>query len=304
MSQLIKALLFATGGLVAYKLLKDYSTPSLPDYYRDKVAVVTGGASGIGKAVVAQLVGLGANVLVVDYNEIALAQLQEEIPPVATLAMNLLSDEAPERILSEACEQFGKVDLLFNNAGIIVLGSFWDMSVSSIERLVNVNLVAQIRMTHTFLPYFLDRRSGVIAYTGSLSSHVYSPSHSVYTATKGGLNNFVAAVRRELPINSGVQLSIIHPNVTATNLSDEKLFDMIKDFISLESSEEVASALLNGIVRKDKEIFVRIRDEAYKWIERLAPEYVDGEFRKLLAVDPTRKPYSNLELAPVNNNEE
>ncbi len=301
MNQLIKALLLATGGLVAYKLIKDYSAPNLPDYYRDKVAVVTGGASGIGKAIVAQLVGLGANVLVVDYNEIALAQLQEELPPVATLAMNILEDDAPEKILAEACQQFGKVDLLFNNAGIIVLGPFWDMSVSSIERLVGINFIAQIRMTHTFLPYFLDRSAGVIAYTGSLSSHVYSPSHSVYTATKGGLNNFVAALRRELPANSGVQLSIIHPNVTVTNLSDETLFNMMSHFISLESSEEVALALLNGIVRKDKEIFVRLRDEAYKWIERLAPEYVDGEFRKLLAVDPTRRPYSKSELLPLNN---
>ncbi|KAF0212772.1 MAG: hypothetical protein FD167_5310 [bacterium] len=295
MNQLAKALLLAAGGVLAYSLVKKYSIPSLPDYYHGKTAIVTGGASGIGKAIVEKLVGLGAKVLAVDYNEQALAQLQEEIPSIKILPIDLVSDEAPQKILDKACNIFDSVDMLFNNAGIIVLGPFWEMSTSQIERLIAVNLVAQIRMTHTFLPYFLDKHSGVIAYTGSLSAHVYSPSHSVYTGTKGGLNNFVAALRRELPNNSGVQLTIIHPNVTATNLSDEQLFNMIKNFISLESSEEVALAFLIGIARREKEVFVRIRDEAYKWAERLAPEYVDNQFSKLLAIDPTR----HLRLAPV-----
>lgn len=296
MNQLAKAILLATGGLLAYTLVKQYSTPSLPDYYYGKTAIVTGGASGIGKAIVAKLIGIGAKVLAVDYNEKALAKLQEDYPLVEILPMDLVSENAPEQILSHACDVFGGVDLLFNNAGIIVLGSFCDMTRAQIERLIAVNLTAQIHMTHKFLPYFLERRSGVIAFTGSLSAHVHSPSHSVYTGTKGGLNNYVGAVRRELPPNSGVQLTIIHPNVTVTNLADEELFNMTKQFISLESSEEVALAFLKGIVRGDKEVFVRVRDNAYKWIERLAPEYVDGQFAKLLSIDPTRK--KHFRLAP------
>jgi short-subunit dehydrogenase len=297
MNHLAKAILLATGGLLAYTLVKQYSTPSLPDYYYGKTAIVTGGASGIGKAIVAKLIGIGAKVLAVDNNEKALAQLQEDFPLVEILPIDLVSEDAPEQILSHACDIFGNVDLLFNNAGIIVLGSFCDMTRAQIERLIAVNLTAQIHMTHKFLPYFLERRSGVIAFTGSLSAHVHSPSHSVYTGTKGGLNNYVGAVRRELPPNSGVQLTIIHPNVTVTNLADEELFNMTKQFISLESSEEVALAFLKGIVRGDKEVFVRVRDNAYKWIERLAPEYVDGQFAKLLSIDPTRK--NHFRLAPV-----
>jgi len=297
MSQIAKALLLAAGGILAYNLVKKYSVPSLSDYYHDKTAIVTGGASGIGKAIVAKLVGLGAKVLAVDYNEQALAELQEDIPPVEVLAIDLTLEDAPEKILDHGTAIFGNIDLLFNNAGIIVLGPFWEMSTSALKRLVDVNLIAQIRMTHTFLPYFLNRRSGVLAYTGSLSSYVYSPSHSVYTGTKGGLNNFVAALRRELPNNSGIQLTIIHPNVTVTNLSDKQMFNMMKHFVSLETSEEVAIAFLTGIARRDKEIFVRVRDAAYKWVERLAPEYVDDQFRKLLSVDPTRK--NHLRLAPI-----
>lgn len=296
MNQLVKALLLASGGVLAYTLVKKYNTPSLPDYYHNKAAIVTGGANGIGKAIVSQLIGLGAKVLAVDYNQEALEILQTELPTVEILAIDLTEEDAPEQILDYARDLFGNIDILFNNAGIIVLGPFWDMSSTQIQRLIDVNLVAQIRMTRTFLDYFLAHRSGVIAYTGSLSAHVYSPSHSVYTGTKGGLNNFVAALRRELPINSGVQLTIIHPNVTVTNLADSKLFDTVKHFISLESADEVASALLNGIVSRKKEVYVRIRDEAYKWIERLAPDYVDERFRQLLAIDPTRKKSAQLKL--------
>jgi ribitol 2-dehydrogenase len=296
MNTFSKALLFGAAGLLAYRYFSRRAQVDLNQYYRGKVAVVTGGASGIGRAVAAQLLGLGARVLAVDRNAEALEQLSRDFRDVETLAIDLGEGDAPARVLDEACARFGHLDLLFNNAGIVYIKPFWEMSVAEIERLVAINFTMQIRMTHAILPYFFERNAGVIAYTGSLSAHVYSPSHSVYTGTKGGLHNFVAAVRRELPQYCGVQLTIIHPNVTRTNLTDASNFDLMEPYIRLQSPEEVANVFLRAIARGAKEVFVRPMDNLYKWAERLLPTYADGEFRKLMDMDPSRK-QSNIALA-------
>ncbi len=290
MTKLEKVLLLSTAGLLAYRLIRPRTTPNLEQYYRNKVAVVTGGASGIGQAIALQLHRLGSNVMVVDRNAQALQALREAEPTIATLALDLAEEDAPQRMLDATCARFGRMDILFNNAGIVYVKPFLEMTSAEIERLIKVNFMMQIRITHTLLPYMLQRGSGVIAYTGSLSAHVYAPMHSVYTGTKGGLHNFVAAVRRELPINSGVQFTIIQPNITRTNLVEASLFDALEKEMDLQTPDEVATAMLKGIARGDKEVFVRIADHLYKWAERLMPEYLEGEFRRYAELDPRNKP--------------
>jgi short-subunit dehydrogenase len=150
----------------------------------------------------------------------------------------------------------------------------------------------QIRMTHTVLPYLLQRGGGVIAYTGSMSVHVYAPFISVYAGTKGGLHNFVASLRRELPVNCHVQLSIIQPNITRTNLSsDHNFFDAAEKMgrIRLQTPDEVALAYLRGIARGAKEIFVHPTDHFYKWAERLLSGYTDSQLRKLSELNPKNR---------------
>lgn len=295
MNSITKLLLVAAGSLAAYKLIKRKTTPDLITYYRGKVAIVTGGASGIGEAIVEKLYALGANILVVDRNELALMALADRLPGIATLAIDLVEADAPTKVIELVHQQFGRLDLLFNNAGILFAGHFWDMTAAQIESLIQVNFLMQIRLTHAILPHFLARGTGVIAYTGSLSAHVHAPVHSVYTGTKGGLHNFVAALRREIPLDSQVQLTIVQPNITRTNLADPRHFDEVEKLVAVETAAEVALALLKGIARGQKEVFVRPVDEVYKWVERLAPAYGDYAFRK---IDLTPKPSGQLALAP------
>lgn len=282
-----KALLLAGAGLLTYGLLKRSSTPDVRNFYAGKTAIVTGGANGIGLALVEQLRDLGAQVLAVDMNAKALEELAAK--GVDTLLLDLASADGPVTVLEEALARMGSVDLLFNNAGILAAMPFWDMTDEQIERLISINFIMQIRMTRYFLPYMIRRGRGVIAYTGSLSAHVYAPSHSVYTGTKGGLNNFVHAVRRELPRNSGVQLTIIHPNITRTNLADREMFDKLSQIIDLQTPSEVALAFLKGVANGNKEVYVRAIDLGYKWAERLIPAYADYKFQSMLEMDEERR---------------
>jgi short-subunit dehydrogenase len=153
------------------------------------------------------------------------------------------------------------------------------MGDADIERLIAVNYTMQVRVTRALLPVLLEQGGGAIAFTGSLSSYVYSPMHSVYTGTKGALNGFVAAVRRELPPDSGVQLTIIHPNMTRTNIAAQELFDLIESKYPLQTAGQVAGAFLDGVAHGRREVFVVVTDHLFKWAEWLAPAAVDYLFR-------------------------
>lgn len=277
-------LLGGAGAALAYALVKTQRPKlSLRRYYADKVAIVTGGASGIGRAIATGLYRLGAQVLVVDRDAERLAEMREDFPNMAFLQIDLMQKDAPQQILNSTLQHYGTVDLLFNNAGIVFAGPFLEMQDEDIERVIAINLLAQVRMTRAFLPFFLQKGGGVIAYTGSLSAKVYAPTHSVYTGTKGGLHNFVAALRRELPRRSSVQLTIVHPNVTRTNLVERELFDSVEHLAGkyMESAEEVAVALLKGIVAGADTVYVRYSDILLATLELLAPDYVENELRKL-----------------------
>ena len=121
------------------------------------------------------------------------------------------------------------------------------MTDADIEKLVVVNFTMQVRMTHAVVPFMLAHGGGVIAYTGSLSSYVHSPMHSVYTGTKGALNNFVHAVRREVELEGEVQLTLVHPNMTQTGLAASELFDEIRKSYHLQTAEQVATAFLRAL---------------------------------------------------------
>jgi short-subunit dehydrogenase len=196
------------------------------------------------------------------------------------LELDLVERSAPGRLLAEAVERLGGLDLLFSNAGVIWAAPFLSMTDDDIDKLVDVNFAMQARLTRHVLPFMAERGGGTIAYTGSLSSYVHSPLHSVYTGTKGGLNNFVRALRREIARERlNVRLGIIQPNITRTGLAATDLFDEISKRYTLQAPEQVADAFLGGLASGRDEIFVEVADHLWKWAERVASPAVGLAFR-------------------------
>jgi short-subunit dehydrogenase len=276
------ALAMAAAGLAAYGIVRRATRRDPRAHFAGKRVVVTGGASGIGLALVARLADYGARVLVADIDAEALARAAAEVPGVETVAIDLAADDGPRAMLDAAEARLGGLDVLFSNAGIIWAAPFLSMTDADIRRLVEVNFTMQLRVTREVVPYFLARGGGAIAYTGSLSSYVYSPFHSVYTGTKGGLNGFVASVRRELPPRSGVRLTIVHPNVTRTDLVAQNLFDEVEDAFWIQTPGQVADAFLRGVADNRREVFVALTDRAIVGLERYAPATLTVAFRSRL----------------------
>jgi NAD(P)-dependent dehydrogenase (short-subunit alcohol dehydrogenase family) len=288
-SKLTKGLLLGAAGLVAYGAVRRRLVRAQSGFFDGKSAVVTGGASGIGLAVVDELVARGARVMAVDINAEALDALRDALPSVETLQLDVTASDAPETIVSEAEFRFGRLDVVISNAGIVWAAPFLAMTNADVDRLVDVNFTSQVRLARAVLPVLLEQGGGVLAFTGSLSSRVYSPMHSVYTGTKGGLHGFVAAVRRELLPGSGVQVSIIHPNMTRTQLVAQELWDDVAERFPLQTAQQVAAAYLDGISAGRKEIYVEVTDNLLAWVEFVAPQIVDLVIRWKLSDDLKEK---------------
>ena len=234
-------------------------------------AVVTGGGSGIGLEIVTQLMSLGARVLVVDFDAARLAAVSERWPAIATLQLDLTAPDAPARLIEAATRELGDIQSIFNNAGVAVAGPFLENSDGHIQRMVDLNYTAHVRMTRHVLPVMIAAGGGDINFTVSLSAWVSAPTLAVYSGTKGGLKNFIYALRREVA-GKGIRLSGLHPNVVRTNLMPGDVFDKVN---MKYGAREAAEAVVRGVAAGQRDIFVNAEDRILRRIEQIAPQVID-----------------------------
>lgn len=296
MGKLGKLLLLGASGALVYTAARRRNAAIVARYYDGLAVAVTGGASGIGRALVESLVERGALVLVVDCDAHALERVRTELP-VATLQLDMTAPGAPGELIEQASRRLGGLDVVFSNHGVAWTAPFLEMRHADIERQIDVNFTSHVRLTRALLPFFLERGCGVIGYTGSLSAHVGAPLLGVYSGTKGGLNQFVTAIRREMGHGCPVQLTIIHPNVTRTGLVSEEVIDHVAAHAPVQTPERVAAVFLDGVALGRKEVFVQMRDVAIAAVDIVAPAALewlsgwteDAEFRaKALAAMQAR----------------
>lgn len=183
---------------------------------QDRVAVVTGGASGIGQAIAAAFTAQGARVVVVDR---AVADVAEG-GAVASLACDVTDPSAVDRVVTEVERRFERIDVLVNSAGLAVLGPAEELALEQWDRTLAVNLTGAFAMSQRVGQLMLSRGGGAIISLASQAATVALPGHVAYCASKAGLLGLTRVLALEWG-GRGITVNTISPTVVLTPLGRE-----------------------------------------------------------------------------------
>jgi meso-butanediol dehydrogenase / (S,S)-butanediol dehydrogenase / diacetyl reductase len=212
-----------------------------------KVAVITGGASGIGRAAAERFLVAGASVAVVDLDEAGL-RWAANVPNALPIVSDVADSESQADVVERTSAAFGPIDIAFLNAGVNDYGSILRPSLEGFQRTIGVNLLGPIHGLRAVLPQMVAKESGSVIVTSSLSGLLGTSGLWAYNATKAALLNLVRSVAAEMGPH-GVRVNAICPGPIVTGFVPESAEERapVETWIPLRrwgSADEVARAVL------------------------------------------------------------
>jgi NAD(P)-dependent dehydrogenase (short-subunit alcohol dehydrogenase family) len=266
--------------------------------YKNKVAFVTGGGSGIGRALCEELARRGASVVVADLNEARATEVVAAIGKNAGQAQVSVLDvskaEQVQRAVDECVARFGRLDLMFNNVGVGVFGEVRDMTLDLWDRIIDINLKGVVNGVMAAYPQMIRQGSGHIINMSSGFGLVSMPTHVPYSTTKFGIVGLSTGLRLEAA-SLGVKVSVVCPGLIQTssfkdtiylNVDPEEMRSKKLPF-KMMSSEECSQVILRGVERNQAVITTTFFVQAMWWLYRLSPslatrggKYMLEDYRK------------------------
>ncbi|HWC37978.1 MAG TPA: SDR family NAD(P)-dependent oxidoreductase [Acidimicrobiales bacterium] len=190
-----------------------------------KVAVVTGGGSGIGRAMAERFAAADAKVVIGDIEpaplDAATSELSDAGAEVHGVALDVTDPSSLDRLRDETLERFGAVHLVCANAGVAPIGMIADASLSDWRWVVDVNLLGVVHTTAAFLPILTAQRAGHLVLTASLAGLRTAPGLGPYCATKHAVVAIADTLRTELA-DTGVGVSVVCPSLVRTRIFDSE----------------------------------------------------------------------------------
>jgi NADP-dependent 3-hydroxy acid dehydrogenase YdfG len=246
------------------------------------VALVTGASSGIGEATAFMLAASGAKVTLVARRGDRLNALVSKIETAGGTALALEADVTDEKrgrdVIDKTVAEFGRLDVLVNNAGLMLLGPVGDADPSEWKRMIDLNLLALVNLSRAALPHLIaaaekdPRRVADIVNISSTAGRVARNGVAVYSATKFAVGAFSESLRQELT-KQHVRVSIVEPGRTATELAEHnkpEILAMIRANFKMDDplqAEDIADAVHYVVTRPRhvavNEMLVRPTEQQY-----------------------------------------
>ena len=297
--------------------------------FKDKVAVITGAGSGIGRYLAILLAKGGSNVVVCDVNKDTLNEtvdmLSQYNVSVSSHVLDVAKKEDIEALPGKVIAQHGQVDLVFNNAGVATGGHFKELDEEYWDWVMGVNLHGVINSTRAFIPHMIDRPEAAIINTSSIFGMVAAPGHTVYHATKFAVRGFTEGLALEMAdTNPNLQIHCVHPGHIGTNIassakmSEETINTVIEERNNLNftrnnptSYEEIgiqfkdggmhpskaADIILNGVRKNKSRILVGLDAKLLDLSQRLFPKHYHKTwilFMPLMLLFRDKKPLKSI----------
>lgn len=240
-----------------------------------KVALVTGATSGIGEATAYALASEGAVVAISGRRMDRLEKVSMNIVDLGGQAISICGDVQNEadaaRMVEQAYSHSNHLDILINNAGVMLLGPILDATTEDWRRMVNTNLLGLMYTTHAALKYMVKMEQGHIVNISSTAGRTVRATAGVYNATKWGVGAFSEALRQEVH-GKNIRVTIIEPGIVETELREhitdettKKAINKMADGMRQLKSEDIANSIIYALTQPDhvnvNEILIRPTDQ-------------------------------------------
>ena len=256
-------------------------------FYQDKVVVITGASSGIGKELAFRLAAQGAWLSLAGRDatrlEAARAECLRRGAQAQALAVptDVAEQSQCEALIRKTVETYQRIDVLVNNAGISMWANFEDLqSLDMLEKIMRVNYLGSAYCTYYALPY-LKQSKGQIVGVSSLAGKNGIPTRSGYAASKHAMTGFFDSLRIELA-PYGVSVTMIYPGFVTTEIrklafaaSGEALEKSPVRENEVMTVEECVEIMLKAMVKRKREVVMTLRGKAGLWLKLIAPGMVD-----------------------------
>ncbi len=251
---------------------------------KDKVVIITGGSSGIGKAL-AEVFGLnGSQVLITGRNKDELDDAVRELSKKGITVHGLQADvsiEADNKMMAEeALKLFGKIDVLINNAGIGMRALFEELDLGVIRQIMDINFFGMVYATKYCLPEIIKSKGSVVGIS-SIAGYRGLPARTGYSASKFALNGFLEALRAEV-LNKGVHVLTACPGFTATNIRKRALTkdgsvqgESPREEHTMMSAEECALHIYKAAVNRKKILVLTSQGKLTVFLNKRFPGWMD-----------------------------
>lgn len=259
----------------------------------NQVVIITGGSSGIGKALAFEFGKNGYTVVITGRNPQNLAQTEKELQDFHIKAKGIVCDSASEaetrEMIKEVIELFGGIDLLINNAGISMRSMFENVQMEVLKQVMDINFWGTVYATQAALPYLKNRKGGIIGIS-SIAGYRGLPVRTGYSASKFAMNGFLEALRTEL-IGTGVHVLIACPGFTASNIRNASLNsagkitgESMREEDKMMSAEEVATEIFKAYQSKKKTLILTFQGKLTvflnKWLNGFLDKMVYNTLKK------------------------
>jgi NAD(P)-dependent dehydrogenase (short-subunit alcohol dehydrogenase family) len=259
----------------------------IEEYFRDKVCIVTGAASGIGLAVSGALLQAGALVVMSDRDTTtlasAVAELRVHVGRVHSAAVDVTKQEQVKQLIQDTAGNHGRLDLLFNNAGIGCTMPIAEATMEHWRRVIDINLWGVIYGIDAALPIMRRQRSGHIVNTASIAGLVPFAYQEIYAATKYAVVGLTECLRFELA-DDGIAFSVVCPGDVATRIYGTPVIGErheVKPPDNAIPAVDAAQMILTGVSRKEG--IIALPDTARQFWRQYctAPEQVEADLHGL-----------------------
>ena len=259
--------------------------------FKDKVAVITGAGSGIGRALAQELASAGAKLALSDINETGLKETADLLglgeDRLMTRKLDVADRQAFYDFADDVVNHFGYANMIFNNAGVALGATVEKMNYDDFEWLMNINFWGVVYGTKAFLPYLKESGEGHIINVSSVFGLIGIPTQSAYNAAKFAVRGFTESLRLELEMEQcGVSATSIHPGGIKTNIAkaarisddvaaitgsnpEQSKADFEKMFRT--TPEEAASTILKGVRQNKRRVLIGSDALAIDTMQRLMP---------------------------------